>query len=73
MISTYLLAVKVGADSSPWIEPVTARSYDDAKDKFIQFFVDTYGIPYPLDWDELEDTLMDYDICIGDVYNIDEF
>lgn len=75
MISTYLVAVvESKCSDEPFIEPITASSYADAKEKFIDYFVDTYDIEYPSNWEELIDSLsIQHRVYVSPVYSKDEF
>ncbi len=72
MTSTYLMPV---CDSDGcYISHVTARSHNEAEEKLIQELVETYELDntvYSLD--ELKEVLNEYDIVIGDIYDIEEF
>ena len=72
MTSTYLMP---GWDTDGcYISHVTARSHNEAEEKLIQELVETYELDntvYSLD--ELKEVLNEYDIVIGDIYDIEEF
>lgn len=72
MTSTYLMPV---CDSDGcYISHVTARSHNEAEEKLIQELVETYELDntvYSLN--ELKEVLNEYDIVIGDIYDIEEF
>ena len=72
MTSTYLMPV---CDSEGcYISHATARSHNEAEEKLIQELVETYELDdtvYSLN--ELKEILNEYDIIIGDIYDIEEF
>lgn len=72
MTSTYLMPV---CDSGGcYISHATARSHNEAEEKLIQELVETYELDdtvYSLN--ELKEILNEYDIVIGDIYDIEEF
>ena len=76
-MNKYLLPITDGGDV--WIEHVSAKSMEDAKSKFMMSLIETYQdetlmqIPDD-DWDKfLEVMLAEFDITIGDIYDIEEF
>lgn len=72
MTSTYLMPV-CDPDGC-YISHVTAGSHNEAEEKLIQELVETYEFDdtvYSLD--ELKEVLNEYDIVIGDIYDIEEF
>lgn len=72
-MTTYLLPCY--GDGHCWIEKTRARNFSDAKQKFINFFIEDYqDIDVPSDWEDLVNILnTQLDIVIGDIYDIEEF
>lgn len=58
-----------------WIEKVKAKDFTQAKQRFINLFVeDCQDIDIPSDWSDLVNILeTQVDIHIGDIYLVDEF
>ena len=76
-MNTYLLPVADGEDV--WIERISAKSIEDAESKFMMSLIEAYQdrtlIQIPDDdWDKfLEVMLSEFNITVGDIYDIEEF
>lgn len=72
MTSTYLLPV---CDSDGcYIAHATARSHNEAEEKLIQELIKTYDLDNSVfNLEELGKVLSEYNIIIGDMYDIEEF
>ena len=68
-MNTYV--VPFGASDSVWIEKVTARSLQEAKDKIIETYVNLWDLDYPGDWNEFVDIVEAAKAQVGDVIDID--
>lgn len=72
-MSTYLLPV-VDDEYSPFIVKVVARSYTDAKEKFMKFFYDHYDWELLVDWDDfLQYACEEKNWGIGEISDKDDF
>ena len=76
-MNKYLLPVAEHCDV--WIESVSARSMEDAENKFMMSLIETYQdktlkqIPDD-SWDKFLDFMLnEFDVIIGDIYDIEEF
>lgn len=76
-MNTYLLPITDGEDI--WIERISAKSIKDAESKFMMSLIEAYQdrtltqIPDD-DWDKfLEVMLSEFNITVGDIYDIEEF
>lgn len=72
MTSTYLMPV---CDSDGcYIAHATARNHSEAEEKLIQELIETYELDDTVySFSELKEVLNEYDIVIGDIYDIEEF
>lgn len=76
-MNTYLLPITDGEDI--WIERISAKSIEDAESKFMMSLIEAYQdrtlIQIPDDdWDKfLEVMLSEFNIIVGDIYDIEEF
>ena len=76
-MNTYLLPIADGEDV--WIERISAKSIEDAESKFMMSLIEAYQdktlIQIPDDdWDKfLEVMLSEFNITVGDIYDIEEF
>lgn len=76
-MNTYLLPITDGEDI--WIERISAKSIEDAESKFMMSLIEAYQdrtlIQIPDDdWDKfLEVMLSEFNITVGDIYDIEEF
>lgn len=68
-MNTYV--VPFGTSDSVWIEKVTARSLQEAKDKIIETYVNLWDLDYPGDWNEFVDIVEAANAQVGDVIDID--
>lgn len=68
-MNTYV--VPFGISEGVWIEKVTARSLQEAKDKIIEAYVNLWDLEYPGDWSEFVDLLEVEEVKIGEVIDID--
>lgn len=68
-MNTYV--VPFGTSDSVWIEKVTARSLQEAKDKIIETYVNLWDLDYPGDWNEFVDIVEATNAQVGDVIDID--
>lgn len=68
-MNTYV--VPFGTSDSVWIEKVTARSLQEAKDKIIETYVNLWDLDYPGDWNEFVDIVEAVNAQVGDVIDID--
>lgn len=69
-MNKYLLPVD---DGQIYILSVSAKDFEQAKDKFIDEFADAFEYPNNGDWEEVQDWLAEHNIYIGDIYDIEEF
>ena len=72
-MNTYLLPYFV--DGDVLIERVKAKDYNNAKEKFMEFFDDEFML-YDreiYDWDSMLNWMSDNDIFVGDIYDLEEF
>lgn len=69
-MNTYILPYSNG--ESIWIEKVRARSYNEAKDKFMERALNDWDIDYPTDWEDFKKILEDEDIIFGKIVDVDE-
>ena len=56
---------------SVWVEKITARSLQEAKDKIIETYVNLWDLDYPGDWSEFVDIIEAANAQVGDVIDID--
>ncbi len=56
-----------------WIESVSAKNFNDAKDKFIESLGETYDWVTVDDWDKFLEECADHELFIGDIYDLEEF
>lgn len=56
-----------------WIESVSAKNFNDAKDKFIESLGETYEWVTVDDWDKFLEECTDHELFIGDIYDLEEF
>lgn len=68
-MNTYV--VPFGTSDGVWIEKVTARSLQEAKDKVIETYVNLWDLDYPGDWNEFVDIVEAVNAQVGDVIDID--
>ena len=74
-MNTYLIPVYDAEDNSVWIEHITARNFNEAEEKFIEDWIETYNlIDSILSFDDLIQVMWTRkQINIGDIYDKDEF
>lgn len=69
-MNTYIISY---SDSdSVWIEKVRARSYNDAKNKFMEKSINSWDIDIPTDWEDYKKILKEEGILIGKIYDVEE-
>ena len=68
-MNTYV--VPFGTSDSVWIEKVTVRSLQEAKDKIIETYVNLWDLDYPGDRNEFVDIVEAANAQVGDVIDID--
>lgn len=68
-MNTYV--VPFSASDSVWVEKITARSLQEAKDKIIETYVNLWDLDYPGDWSEFVDIIEAANAQVGDVIDID--
>ena len=68
-MNTYV--VPFGTNDGVWIEKITARSLQEAKDKIIETYVNLWDLDYPGDWSEFVDIIEAANAQVGDVIDID--
>lgn len=69
-MNTYIISY--ANDQSVWIDKVRARSYNDAKNKFMEKSVNSWDIDVPADWEDYKQILRDEGILIGKIYDVEE-
>ena len=68
-MNTYV--VPFSTRDSVWVEKITARSLQEAKDKIIETYVNLWDLDYPGDWSEFVDIIEAANAQVGDVIDID--
>lgn len=68
-MNTYV--VPFSTSDSAWVEKITARSLQEAKDKIIETYVNLWDLDYPGDWSEFVDIIEAANAQVGDVIDID--
>ena len=68
-MNTYV--VSFSTSDSVWVEKITARSLQEAKDKIIETYVNLWDLDYPGDWSEFVDIIEAANAQVGDVIDID--
>lgn len=73
-MNTYLLPICDSEDSECWIEKIVAKNLTEAEEKFVKKIADKFGyVDYGDTLKEATETLIPYNVVIGDIYDIDEF
>lgn len=68
-MNTYV--VPFSTSDGVWVEKITARSLQEAKDKIIETYVNLWDLDYPGDWNEFVDIVEAANAQVGDVIDID--
>lgn len=69
-MNTYILPYS--NEESVWVEKVKAKSYNEAKNKFMNKAINDWDIDVPTDWDDFKSILAENDVKIGNIIDIEE-
>lgn len=69
-MNTYILPYSNG--KKVWLEKVRAKSFNEAKNSFMQKAINDWDIDVPSDWDDFVEILKTGEVIIGKIIDIEE-
>jgi hypothetical protein len=69
-MNTYILPYSNG--KKVWLEKVRAKSFNEAKNRFMQKAINDWDIDVPSDWDDFVEILKTGEVIIGKIIDIEE-
>lgn len=69
-MNTYILPYSNG--KKVWLEKVRAKSFNEAKNRFMQKAINDWDIDVPSDWDDFVEILKTVEVIIGKIIDIEE-
>lgn len=69
-MNTYILPYSNG--KKVWLEKVRAKSFNEAKNCFMQKAINDWDIDVPSDWDDFVEILKTGEVIIGKIIDIEE-
>ena len=69
-MNTYILPYSNG--KKVWLEKVRAKSFNEAKNSFMQKAINDWDIDVPSDWDDFVEILKTGEVIIGKIIDVEE-
>ena len=69
-MNTYILPYSNG--KKVWLEKVRAKSFNEAKNSFMQKAINDWDIDVPSDWDDFVEILKAGEVIIGKIIDVEE-
>ena len=69
-MNTYILPYS--NSKKVWLEKVRAKSFNEAKNRFMQKAINDWDIDVPSDWDDFVEILKTGEVIIGKIIDIEE-
>jgi hypothetical protein len=69
-MNTYILPYSNG--KKVWLEKVRAKSFNEAKNRFMQKAINDWDIDVPSDWDDFVEILKAGEVIIGKIIDVEE-
>jgi hypothetical protein len=69
-MNTYILPYSNG--KKVWLEKVRAKSFNEAKNRFMQKAINDWDIDVPSDWDDFVEILKTGEVIIGKIIDVEE-